>query len=93
MKQFILFSFLFINFLAILFFYIDKRRATKGNYRISEKTLLTLCAVGGSVGGFIAMQLFRHKTQKRSFLLPFYLIVSLQIAIGIYIGAKYNNLI
>lgn len=92
MTQSILIYLLTINLFTILLFFIDKRKASKGQYRISEKTLLTCCAIGGSIGGFVAMQLFRHKTQKRSFLLPFYLIVVIQIML-VYFYCKQQNLI
>lgn len=44
--------------------YIDKAKAIKGKWRISEKTLLLLSALGGFLGGIVGMYLFRHKTKK-----------------------------
>ncbi len=41
----------------------DKRKATKGKWRISEKTLLSLSFFGGALGGILAMKQFRHKTK------------------------------
>lgn len=41
----------------------DKRRAIRKMRRISEKTLLTMSAIGGAVGGWAAMMIFRHKTR------------------------------
>ena len=34
---------------------IDKRAAKNGSYRISERTLMTLGAVGGAFGGLLGM--------------------------------------
>lgn len=45
----------------------DKRRAVRGMRRTSEGTLLWLSLLGGCIGGWIGMQVFRHKTRKRSF--------------------------
>ena len=53
---------LIINALSFLFMLIDKRKAIKNRWRIPERTLLGLCAIGGSLGGLLAMRLFRHKT-------------------------------
>ena len=46
---------------------LDKRFATLGGHRISERTLLTLAAIGGSLGAIAAQQAFRHKTRKEPF--------------------------
>ncbi|MBQ9704553.1 MAG: DUF1294 domain-containing protein [Clostridia bacterium] len=50
--------------LVTFFMYgIDKFKAQRGKWRISEKALLISSFIGGAVGGFLAMQLFRHKTK------------------------------
>lgn len=52
--------------LSIITFFVylaDKKKAKKGAWRISEKTLLTLSFFGGAVGGFAAMYTARHKTK------------------------------
>ena len=53
---------LIINALSFLIMLTDKIKAIKSRWRIPEKTLLGVCAMGGSLGGLIAMKLFRHKT-------------------------------
>lgn len=58
---------LLINFLAFLFFVVDKRAAMKDLQRIPERILLQLILAGGMVGAFLAMQIFRHKTRKSKF--------------------------
>jgi uncharacterized membrane protein YsdA (DUF1294 family) len=70
---------LFINFVTFVFYGIDKRRAVKEQWRISEKKLLTLIVLGGFLGALIGMQVFRHKTLKSSFLWKFWIIVAFWI--------------
>lgn len=52
-----------MNVLAFILFAMDKYKAKKRKYRISEKILLTLLFLG-SVGGYLAMLIYRHKTRK-----------------------------
>lgn len=42
---------------------IDKRRARKGKYRISEKALFLCAAIGGCFGTTLGMYAFQHKTR------------------------------
>lgn len=63
MKLF-LFLFIFLNLVTFSLFGIDKLLAQFNRNRISEKTLLSLVIIGGSVGAVFAQKLFRHKTRK-----------------------------
>jgi len=54
---------------------IDKNRAVRGEWRISESTLHLCEFFGGWAGGLLAQQIIRHKTQKGSFQIVFWLIV------------------
>ena len=54
-----------INVLTFIVYGVDKWKARRGRWRVPEATLLGLTALGGSVGAWLAMQLFRHKTQKK----------------------------
>lgn len=56
-----------VNILSFIFIAIDKRKAKKKSYRISENTLIVLSIVGGSIGTLIGMTMFRHKTKKKKF--------------------------
>lgn len=78
-----------VNALAFVFMLIDKRNAIKNRRRIPERTLLTLCAIGGSLGGYMSMQLFRHKTKHHRFSLGIPLMLALHIMILLFIHAKY----
>ena len=52
-----------LSLITFLLYGTDKRRAVHGKWRISEKALLLSSLLGGAVGGFLAMQIFRHKTK------------------------------
>ena len=55
------------NLLTFLLYGIDKQRARRGAWRISEKTLLLAGLVVGAPGALLAMRLFHHKTRHRYF--------------------------
>ena len=52
-----------LSLVTLIVYGVDKARAKRGLWRISERALLTLSIAGGAVGGLAAMQLFRHKTK------------------------------
>ena len=56
-----------INAAGLLSMLVDKQKARKGAWRIPERTLMTIAALGGSLGSFLGMQLFRHKTKHPKF--------------------------
>ena len=56
-----------VNVLTFIVYGVDKWKARSGRWRVPEATLMGLAALGGSVGAWLAMQLFRHKTQKKKF--------------------------
>ena len=74
---------LLINLILFAVMGIDKYKARNGLWRIPEKTLFGLAAVGGSIGGILGMKVFRHKTKHNSFKFGFPAILLLQLlAIG-----------
>lgn len=56
-----------VNALTFLTYGYDKWCARRGRRRVSERNLLTLAFLCGWVGAWMAMSVFRHKTQKSSF--------------------------
>ena len=56
-----------INAVSFLLMLIDKQKAKKNRWRIPERTLLGVSAIGGSVGGLLGMYLLRHKTLHKRF--------------------------
>ncbi len=63
----------------------DKRRAKKGGRRVPERTLFVLALLGGSFGLLLGMELFRHKTRKRRFMLGVPLIVLVQLGLAMWL--------
>ncbi|MGR8923811.1 DUF1294 domain-containing protein [Rhizobium leguminosarum] len=59
--------FLTLNLLVFSIYFMDKHAARHGRWRISERTLLILALIGGSLGALAAQQLLRHKTRKEPF--------------------------
>ena len=64
---------LLINLISIIVCIVDKIKAQRNLWRISEKTLFTLSAIGGALGMYLTMITIRHKTKHKSFMigLPF----------------------
>ena len=58
---------LLINGWTFVTFWLDKRRAVAGEWRVPEATLLLLALMGGWVGAKLAQRRFRHKTRKQPF--------------------------
>ena len=60
---------------------VDKRRARKGRWRISEKALFAAALAGGSAGAVLGMQIFRHKTRHWYFVWGMPVILALQLVL------------
>lgn len=69
-----------VNLAAFFLMGTDKRRARRGAWRISEKTLFLPALFGGALGGTLGMRLFRHKTKHGYFRCGFPLLLILQLA-------------
>ena len=72
---------LVINLAAFLMMGLDKWRAKRDRWRISEKALFLSALLGGSPGSILGMQVFRHKTQHWYFRFGMPLILILQLAL------------
>ena len=77
-------SYLLLSLVTFFCYGIDKRNAIKGLWRISEKTLHLWAVVGGWPGALLAQKVFRHKTQKRSFIVMLWLVITTNISVFSY---------
>lgn len=57
------------NILGFVMMGSDKKRARSKAWRISEKALFTCSILGGSIGTWAGMYVFRHKTRHWYFVL------------------------
>lgn len=84
----IIIYFIIINIFGFFIMWLDKRKAKKGSWRITEKTLFIITALGGGIGTIAGMYTFRHKTQKIQFVIGFPFITILEIITIIYFILK-----
>lgn len=76
---------LIINAVGFILMLVDKIKAKKNLWRIPEATLISVAAVGGSIGSLIGMYTFRHKTKHPKFTLGIPLILAVQVVFSIWI--------
>ncbi|AXI01306.1 DUF1294 domain-containing protein [Sporosarcina sp. PTS2304] len=62
----------------------DKKQAQKKKQRVPERNLWLLAILGGGVGAYLAMQVFRHKTRKTHFRIGFLLLAMLDMLLLLY---------
>ena len=79
-----------VNIVTFLLYGIDKYKAKKGKWRISEATLLTMAAIGGSIGAWAGMRLWRHKTMHKKFKYGIPVIIILQVALAVYLLTNFE---
>lgn len=75
-----------INVVTFFVYGIDKWKAKHKHWRISEAALLLLAALGGSIGAWIGMKVWHHKTQHKKFRYGVPLILIVQIVAVIFIA-------
>lgn len=56
-----------VNTIAFFIYGIDKWKAKRSKWRISEATLLGMAVIGGSVGAWMGMKVWHHKTLHKKF--------------------------
>lgn len=70
-----------VNLAAFILYGMDKSYSKKGRRRIPEKTLLLWAFLGGSIGAFLGMKVFHHKTLKPKFAVTVPLLMVLELVI------------
>lgn len=83
MEKIILIYLMFINLAGLFLMWSDKHRAKKHAWRIPEKTFFMVSLIGGSIGSWAGMYLFRHKTKHWYFVIGIPLILVLQAGVTV----------
>ena len=73
-----------LNVITLFLYGIDKWKAKKNRWRIPESTLLLLAVLGGSIGAWLGMKIWHHKTMHKKFKYGIPLILVLQIGALFY---------
>ncbi|ERJ74631.1 MAG: DUF1294 domain-containing protein [Streptococcus sobrinus] len=81
---------IFWNILTFYLYGLDKRRAIRGQWRIPEKTLLTLSLTGAGLAAYLAGRIFHHKTKKWYFKLAWCLGILIEVSL-IYCLWRFKN--
>ena len=79
---------LLMNLIAFVLMGLDKRRARRDKWRISEKTLFLPAVLGGSLGAILGMRLFHPKTQHGEFRYGLPALLAGQILLGVFLGRQ-----
>lgn len=74
-----------INAVTFIGYGIDKYKAKKAKWRIPEVTLLLLAVLGGSIGAWMGMKVWHHKTMYKKFKYGIPAILLIQIALMAYL--------
>jgi uncharacterized membrane protein YsdA (DUF1294 family) len=82
---YIIIYYLVLNIISFFTMGIDKNRAKRGEWRISEATLWWLAIFGGALGGWIGMRVYHHKTKHPSFKYGFPIITIFHLFLFIYL--------
>ena len=77
-----------INVVTFIVYGIDKYKAKKAKWRIPEATLLLLAVLGGSIGAWMGMKVWHHKTMHKKFKYGIPAILLIQIALMAYLHMK-----
>ncbi|MBR4910573.1 MAG: DUF1294 domain-containing protein [Clostridia bacterium] len=89
MKIFIVCYLVFINLLAVLVCSADKIKAIRHSRRIRERTLWIISFLGGSAAMYLTMNIIRHKTKHKSFMLGLPALLIFQIIIVLLLTNLY----
>lgn len=76
---FLVYQFISINLVAFLAYWVDKRAAVRGAWRIPERNLHALEMLGGWSGALVAQKVLRHKNKKKSYRAEFAFVLVMQL--------------
>ena len=85
MHQYSMYYLFAINIVSFFLYGIDKYKAKKNKWRISEATLLLMAVIGGSIGAWAGMRIWHHKTMHKKFKYGIPVIIIFQVALAVYL--------
>ena len=85
MHQYSMYYLFAINIVSFFLYGIDKYKAKKNKWRISEATLLMIAVIGGSIGAWVGMRLWHHKTMHKKFMYGIPVIMIMQVCLVVYL--------
>ena len=77
---------LVINVVTFFVYGLDKLKAKKSLWRVRESSLLLLAALGGSVGAYLGMKTWHHKTLHKKFKYGVPALLLLHLVLLLYFG-------
>ena len=77
-----------VNLAAFALMGLDKRRARRGDWRISEKALFLPAVLGGALGGLLGMRVFHHKTKHWYFRFGMPALLIVQVILAGWLAAR-----
>ena len=78
-----------INVVTFFMFGIDKWKAKKSKWRVRETALLGLAVLGGSIGAWLGMKVWHHKTLHIKFKYGIPVIIIIQLVLSVYLIYEY----
>lgn len=82
--HYILIYLIVINVITFFLYGIDKLKAKRARWRVPEATLIGLAVIGGSIGAWLAMMVWHHKTMHQKFKYGIPLILAAQVGLLIW---------
>jgi len=77
MKTIVVSYLIIINLIVFVLYGVDKKRAIRNKHRIRESALLWIARLGGAIGSWLGIKIFRHKTKHTKFrvIVPLWMII------------------
>ena len=85
MHQYSMYYLFAINIVSFFLYGIDKYKAKKNKWRISEASLLLMAVIGGSIGAWVGMRIWHLKTMHKKFKYGIPVIIIFQVALAVYL--------
>lgn len=85
---------LYIVIMNLIGFFVmgaDKMKARKHRRRVPERCIFIISVISGSVGVFVGMYLFRHKTRHMKFVIGVPVIIAAQVIVGILLTHRIES--